>query len=164
MQRSTIPARGVESPYLERTVVDGPVALVLTEAVDRRNAMTLGFFSEVSHHPTSLWISVAPTTLTYELLRAAGRFGLAVLHAGQGREALLCGTVSGRERDKCADLRLYRSSSGVWLLEDALASLACAVTREVPLGDHTVFIADILEGDMDTRSGIRRNLLRSDLR
>jgi flavin reductase (DIM6/NTAB) family NADH-FMN oxidoreductase RutF len=129
----------------------------------RRNAMTASFFSEVAHHPTALWVSIAQTSFTHELLMAAGRFSLIVLHDGQKDYAISCGTSSGREADKCAALPLYRTAGDAWYLDGAYASITCRVRSSTPVSDHTLFIADILAGEVDSRASIHRHLLTTDL-
>ncbi|MGH9024292.1 MAG: flavin reductase family protein [Acidimicrobiia bacterium] len=137
------------SPYLDERVLDGVVGLLIVEASGRANAMTVSFFSEGAHHPTSLWVSISRTTHTYTLLSRTDRFSLAVLSRGQRDIALLCGTTSGREHDKCAALKLYRSPGGFLFLEGALASTACTVRRAHPVDDHSLLIGDIVESELD---------------
>jgi flavin reductase (DIM6/NTAB) family NADH-FMN oxidoreductase RutF len=151
------------SPYLVGSVVESPVGLIVSESRGRVNAMTVSFFSEVSHHPTSLWVSINKQSLTHELVLESGRFSLIVLHEKQKEIALFCGTVSGRDRDKCARLALHRGSQGFLYLDKALASVACRVSETHDLGDHTLFLAAILGGEFDSRQSIRRHLLTTDL-
>lgn len=125
--------------------------------------MTLSFFSEVAHHPTTLWVSVGQDCYTHQLVQESGRFSLALLRRGQRDLALRCGTVSGRQADKCASLALYRSADGFLYLPGALACVSCRVRSLHPVGDHTLFIADLLSGEFDTRSSIHPHLLTTDL-
>ena len=148
------------SPYVREMIVESPVALLIVAADGARNAMTVSFFSEVAHHPTTLWVSVAQSTYTHTLIERAGAFSLAVLDRSQKDLAIACGTVSGRERDKCAALELYETSNGFLYLRHALASSACRITRRIPVADHTLFVASILAGD--TESARSRHLLTSD--
>jgi len=159
-----MPGEPLDSPYLSNSVIESAVGLVLVEAGDRRNAMTVSCFSEAAHHPTTLWISVAPTTYSHGLIVETGKFSLAVLNHNQTSIALNCGTISGRERDKCASLDLYRTPDGFLFLQRALASTACNVRQRIDLGDHTLFVADILHTDLDSRSAHLRHLLLSDLK
>ena len=149
--------------YVTGSVVDGPVGIVLVRAIPRPNAMTVSFFSEVAHHPTSLWISIAKTAHTHALIEASRAFSLAVLHQQQKNLALACGTVSGRDKDKCAALKLYDTPTGFLFLEEALSSTACRVRDTVSFDSHTIFIADILEGQVESRRSHLRHLLVSDL-
>lgn len=144
-------------------MVESPVALLLSEAGSRRNAMTLSFFSEVAHHPTTLWVSVGQGCYTHQLMQESGRFSLALLRRGQRDLALRCGTVSGRQADKCAALALYRSADGFLYLAGALACVSCRIRSLHPAGDHTLFVADLLSGEFDTRSALYPHLLTTDL-
>ncbi len=137
--------------------------VVTSEGTARRNAMTVSQFSEVAHYPTTLWVSIAPSTLTHQLIEATGLFTLAVLHQGQGDLALACGTKSGRDADKCASMPLYQARDGAWYVGGAIASISCRVRQHLTLDDHTLFIADILRGERDSKSLDRRHLLTTDL-
>ena len=153
----------MDSPYLRGSVLESPVGLVLAESGGRTNAMTVSFFSEVAHHPTTLWVSIATNSYTHELIQASGRFSLAVLHQKQKQIAEQCGSVSGRARDKCAGLNLYRSSDSFLYLSDALASISCEVRTKHLVDNHTLFIANILSAESDSKSSLRRHLLTTDL-
>jgi flavin reductase (DIM6/NTAB) family NADH-FMN oxidoreductase RutF len=152
------------SPYLTDSVIEGAVGLVIVQTGERRNAMTVSFFSEVAHHPTALWVGISPDTLTHTLIQETGRFSLAVLTQKQARIAISCGTISGREADKCASLDLHHSPSGFLFLSGALASTACVVRHSEITGDHTIFVADIIEAELDSATLDQRQLLLSDLR
>ena len=153
----------MSSPYLDGSVVVSPVGLVLTEWQGKRNAMTVSFFSEVAHHPTTLWVSIEQSSYTHDLIQASGRFTLVVLDDRQAALAQACGSVSGRQSDKCAGLKLYRGPGDELYMEDAFASAACRVRNARPLGVHTLFIADILAGEFESRRSIHRHLLTTDL-
>jgi flavin reductase (DIM6/NTAB) family NADH-FMN oxidoreductase RutF len=150
------------NPYLSGAVVDGPVALLLVQSAGRRNAATISCFSELAHHPTSLWVSIATSSYTHELVQQARQFTLAVLSDRQRQIALTCASVSGRERDKVATLPVHALPSGLFALDEALASSLCRVRESIAVDDHTVFFADILEGVMDSGASHRRHLLLSD--
>ena len=158
-------ARAVSaSPYVTNAIVDGLVGLLFASAGGKSNVMTLSFFSEVAHHPTSLWVGVATGSWTHELVDASGQFSLALLTRDQHALAADCGTVSGRERDKCAALPLRTTAGGFVYLDGALTSTSCRVRQRIPKGDHTVYVADILEGEADMSVAHRQPLYISDLR
>ena len=155
--------RTLTSPYIIDSVVESAVGLVLVEAGIIRNAMTVSFFSECAHHPTGLWISVAKSSYTHSLIEQSRRFTLAVLNNRQKAVALRCGTVSGKHEDKCRSLDLYKGPRDFLFLNGALASTGCSVRQMISLGDHTLFVADILETHLDSRKAHLRQLLLSDL-
>lgn len=152
------------NPYLTDSIIEGAVGLVIVQAGERRNAMTVSFFSEVAHHPTALWVGISPETLTHNLIQETGRFSLAVLTPKQAKIAITCGTISGREADKCAKLDLHPSPSRFLFLAGALASTGCVVRHSERTGDHTLFVADIVEAELDSATLDQRQLLLSDLR
>ena len=155
--------QSVTNPYLAGSIIESAVGLVLVKGQDHSNAMTVSFFSEVAHHPTALWVAIAPHTLTNSMLEQTGRFSLAVLNEKQSQIARNCGSVSGRTVDKCAALDLYLSKSDFLFLNGALASTGCVVRHDTKLGDHTIFVADIVEAEIDSRTSHLRHLLLSDL-
>ena len=110
-----------------------------------------------------MWLSLDVSTFAHELIEAGGKFTLAVLNRRQGDLALRCGTASGRDTDKCAGLDLSETHGGFLYLAGAIASTACHVRRSISAGDHTVFIADLIEGERDTRSARLGPLLSIDL-
>lgn len=154
----------ISSPYVIGSVIDSAVGLVLVQTHERLNAMTISFFSEVAHHPTALWVGVSPETLTHSMIQETGRFSLAVLTQKQAQIAKICGTISGRQTDKGAMLDLYHSPSGFLFLAGSLASTGCVVRYSETIGDHTIFVADIIEAELDSATLDRRQLLLSDLR
>jgi flavin reductase (DIM6/NTAB) family NADH-FMN oxidoreductase RutF len=153
----------LSSPYLKDSLLESVVALVIVKTPSVCNAMTVSFYSEVAHHPTALWVSISDKTYTHSLIEEVGRFTLAVLNQEQKQIALNCGSVSGRDRNKCAELDLYESAGGFLFLRGALASTGCSVTKRLAVGDHTLFVADIIESHLDSRKAHLRQLLLSDL-
>jgi flavin reductase (DIM6/NTAB) family NADH-FMN oxidoreductase RutF len=149
--------------YITNSVLDSAVALLIVETGARRNAMTISFFSEVAHFPAALWVSVARTSYSYELLQESATFSLAVLNQKQRAIALSCGNTSGRSTDKCKSLRLYKSEGGFLFLEDAIASTGAKIRESAEIGDHTLFVADIVESHFSTKASRFRHLLLSDL-
>lgn len=144
-------------------MVPSIVGLVVVKTSNLANAMTVSFFSEVAHHPTSLWVSIAQTSYTHTLLNETSKFSLIVLNQTQSELALRCGSISGRDQDKCAALSLYAGPEGYLFLNGALASTACSIRQTVPVGDHTLFVADILHSEIESRKSHLRQLLLSDL-
>lgn len=152
------------SPYITGSVVESAVGLILVSTGQKINAMTVSFFSEVAHHPTALWVGVAETALTHAMIEETGRFSLVVLNQRQGHLAMACGSVSGRDVDKCSQLDLLRSPGGFLFLNGALATTGCKTRHREKVGDHTIFVADIVESGLDSRKSHLRQLLLSDLR
>lgn len=144
--------------------MDAAVAILLVESDSRRNAMTVSCFSEVSHYPAAVWVSVEKASYTHELLQESSRFSLAVLNQRQAEIARVCGTASGRTTDKCASLDLYRSPSGFLFVQNALASTGAELTRMEDIGEQTLFVGNIIEAEFCSNVSNLRHLLVSDMR
>jgi flavin reductase (DIM6/NTAB) family NADH-FMN oxidoreductase RutF len=151
------------SPYISNSIIESAVGLVLIKTGHVCNAMTVSFFSEVAHHPTALWVSIRKDSYTHSLLETQPEFTLAILTQLQKGIAIRCGTVSGRDQDKCSKLNLFENPNGFLFLGDSLASTACRVRERFDLDDHSLFIADILEAQLESRKSHLRQLLLSDL-
>jgi flavin reductase (DIM6/NTAB) family NADH-FMN oxidoreductase RutF len=153
----------MNTPYIADAVVEAAVGLILTEAEGRSNAMTISFFSEAAHWPTTMWVSIAKSSYTHHLMTTSGRFSVVMLYDKQHEFAESCGTVSGRYHDKTRALGLDRTETGDLFLPDSLASVICRVRRTCDLNDHTLVIGDILGGWLNSQHLGRRHLLLSDL-
>jgi 3-hydroxy-9,10-secoandrosta-1,3,5(10)-triene-9,17-dione monooxygenase reductase component len=79
------------------------------------------------------------------LVERSGHFVLNTI--GEGGPDLLKHFAKGFETDEPAfeGLRTRTSPAGV-ILEDAVACLCCKVTGKVDAGDHTVYVATVIDG------------------
>ena len=96
-------------------------------------------------------------------LTSAGEFTLAVLASDQRKLARACATPAATDDRQRVCLSLRKLEGGVWHVPGAIACTACRVRKQIDLGDHTVFLADILTGVVDSRRIHLRQLLLSDL-
>jgi len=158
--------RAIHSPYLDNAVIDNGVSLVTSTAAGRANVMTASFFAENSHVPVLLRVAVARSCLTHDLISASGWFGLSVLHDGQRGLALKCGTLSGRDfpqKLQRLGLSYWLGTHGVPLLSNCLTTSECRVADQFELGDHTLFLGEIVGSFRQTACAFREPLLVSDL-
>jgi flavin reductase (DIM6/NTAB) family NADH-FMN oxidoreductase RutF len=153
----------MSSPYVAGAAIESMVGLVISRTPSSANLATVSFASEVAHHPASAWVSIAHGSLTHDLLRENGDFTYVVLHDRQADIAWRCGTSSGRTVDKAAGLPLYMHAGRFMFLRSGMTNLACRIRRSVDVGDHTLFVADVLSGEVNSRFQYRRHLLVRDL-
>lgn len=130
----------------------------------RFNAMTAAWAMPVSHRPPLVAVSIAPSRLTYSYVHETGEFVVNVPTVDLLGEVEYFGTVSGRVEDKLAraGLRLGRARRvKPPVILDCAAWLECLVEREVPAGDHLLFIGRVVEAYarddvFDTAKGVYR--------
>ena len=115
--------------------------------------MTANSFASVSLDPMLILVCVDHKAKILPWVRKKKRFGVSVLKAGQ--EAIseyFSRGVHSAEAEERLSIRYRRTSSGVFVLENALLQLGCSVTASHVTGDHTIFVAgvedaEILEGE-----------------
>lgn len=108
--------------------------------------MTASAFSSVSLRPPLVLVCVDHLAETYLHIRDHGQFGVSVLK--QEQEAL-SEFFADPERNPDAAYRLgvtyQQMASGLPVLADALAKLDCTVMAAHAAGDHTIFVGNVNE-------------------
>ena len=84
----------------------------------------------------------------YAVAKAAGNFALNML--GKGQQGLAFGFFKPAERDgDTISGEPFRSgSSGAPILENAPASVECKIVQIVELGDHHVFLGEVIDANV----------------
>jgi flavin reductase (DIM6/NTAB) family NADH-FMN oxidoreductase RutF len=119
------------------------VCVVTADADGDRIGVTIGSLVSLSLEPPLVGIAVGKANALHEVLRAAGGFGVSVLRGDQADLAsrfargmppvLLWDAVDVRTGD-----------TGAPLLTDALGWLECRVHAEHGVGDHTLFVGEVV--------------------
>jgi flavin reductase (DIM6/NTAB) family NADH-FMN oxidoreductase RutF len=132
--------RGAEQRALFRRWPTG-VSVVVAEAGGRRAGLTVNSLVSLSLDPPLIGISLALSASLYEVLREAGEWSVSMLGADQADVAqhfalsipplILWDGVAVREDDPR-------------LLDGAVGWLHARTVAEVPAGDHTVFIGEVV--------------------
>ena len=132
--------RGAEQRALFRRWPTG-VSVVVAEAGGRRAGLTVNSLVSLSLDPPLIGISLALSASLYEVLREAGEWWVSMLAADQEDIAqhfalsipplILWDGVAVREDDPR-------------LLDGAVGWLHARTVAEVPAGDHTVFVGEVV--------------------
>lgn len=94
-------------------------------------------FTSVSLEPALVSVSVANSSSTWPVLRAAGHLGLSVL---ADHHDAACARLAGPADRRFDGLALHATAGGAVLLEDAVATFDCTIHREIVAGDHTIVL------------------------
>lgn len=124
-------------------------ALLVTQDIGKRlNVMGVSWFSFASLKPPQMVLSLSNRGYTGQLLRETGRFTISLpLTAAKG-VALACCRCSGRETDKTEKFNIQTAlpdNFTVPVVADSKIAWELKLAAEMPAGDHTVFLADIIE-------------------
>lgn len=131
-----------------RLVSPGPVALVSTMYRDQPNLMTASWIQPISLDPVRLAIAVNPSRLTHKFLTKTEQFVLNIPHFDLLTAVHHCGLQSGRDIDKFAAVGLTPAESveiEAPRVAECVAHVECTVYDRITLGDHDLFIADVLQ-------------------
>jgi flavin reductase (DIM6/NTAB) family NADH-FMN oxidoreductase RutF len=131
-----------------RLVSPGVVALVTAEYKGRANVMAAAWITPVSHEPTLIAVSIHPSRYTHDLIKKGGAFILNLPGRPLLEKVQKCGTLSGGEvDDKFAAAGLTRGAGrrvGAPWVEECLAHVECGLLEALELGDHTLFVGEVL--------------------
>jgi flavin reductase (DIM6/NTAB) family NADH-FMN oxidoreductase RutF len=120
------------------------VTVVTTFEGERPAGITVNALSSVSLEPPLVMVALDRGRFITPIVRAHGRYAVNVL--GEGQQALSdcfahADVTPGRE-DFCG-ARWHPGSTGLPLLDGAIATLECTVTETFSAGDHDLFIGRV---------------------
>ena len=117
---------------------------------DGGHGFTANWVSQAAFEPPMVSITVENDSKAIGLLRAAGVFAVNVFGSDQRELAGQLGRRSKTHPEKFRGVPTEPGVTGCPLLRDALGYLECRVTGELPAGDHTLFLGEVVE------AGVRR--------
>lgn len=122
----------------------GVTVVTAERAPGQVHGMTANSFTSVSLRPLLILICVAHQAQLLPLIRKHKRFGVSILREDQrALSEYFAQTVENAEIERRLGIHYRWTETGIPLLEDALAHLACNVVSEHAAGDHTIFIGEV---------------------
>jgi flavin reductase (DIM6/NTAB) family NADH-FMN oxidoreductase RutF len=144
------------------------VVTTLEEADGARQpwGTTVNSFTGVSLDPPLILVSIGMGRSIHAIIERTGRFGVNVL--GEGTQALsdcFAGAPSAMPKEAFCGAEYGLSASRLPLLAQAIAFVGCEVDRVIEAGDHTLYIARVLDAATRDEAGwpllyFRRRYLR----
>jgi flavin reductase (DIM6/NTAB) family NADH-FMN oxidoreductase RutF len=105
------------------------------------HGLTVNSFTSVSLEPPLISISLGHAVTAIQHFRAAKHFGISVLTVEQRP---LSDRFARKGQDRFDGLEWCPGVTGVPLLPGVLAALECAVYQIVPMGDHDLFVGEVV--------------------
>ena len=117
------------------------VTVVTTEHGGRPYGMTVASFASLSLHPPLVLVCIEKAVKSHDAIAASRRFGVSILGADQ---AELSNRFASKADDKFAGVTIHRGETGLPLIGGALCMLECSVREQLPGGDHSIFVGEVL--------------------
>jgi flavin reductase (DIM6/NTAB) family NADH-FMN oxidoreductase RutF len=123
-----------------------PVIAITSRLEHRRNGMISDSAVRASISPNvpRLSVYIHKWHFTHDLVWRSGRFAMHLLHRGQLDLIHRLGFVSGRDRDKLAEIPHRDGETGLPILEDCYAAFELQVINTMDTGYSTHFLGDVV--------------------
>ncbi len=137
-----MPISSDQFKYVMRQWASG-VSIVTMQAEERRHGLTVSGFLSLSPEPPLVLISIGQELTSDTLLQASGAYAVNFLRDDQQK---LSDCFAGRlgQIDRFEGLITHTAATGAPILEDCLAWLDCRVVSSQVVGDHTLFIGEVV--------------------
>jgi flavin reductase (DIM6/NTAB) family NADH-FMN oxidoreductase RutF len=123
------------------------VLVTCNDEKEKTNIITLAWHTPISKKPPLYGISVAPKRYSHDLIKKTKEFVINFLPYSLANEVNYCGTHSGRTTDKIEETKLNLVDSGkikTPSIKEAFANMECKLFKTISLGDHTLFVGEIV--------------------
>jgi len=131
-----------------RLINPGSLVLVTARHKDRLNVMPAAWAVPLSKAPPLVGVAIHLSAFTHELIHRSQQFALNVPGRPLAEAVVQLGSTSGRDvDDKLASVGFTLAEpqeTNAPLIEQCLGWLECAVVNEVAVGDHTLFVGQVL--------------------
>lgn len=119
---------------------------------EEMHAITVNAVSSVSLDPILMLVCIEKTAHSHELIRRAGVFALNILSEKQRELGERFAYDREARRRPGEWVEGYAGQTGAWLFKDSLGFLECRVTAEYEGGDHTIFLAQVVNAAVGDQS------------
>lgn len=118
---------------------------------DKDNGCIINTAIQVTSEPNRITIAVNKGNFTHDMVKKTGVFNVSILSEAAKFDTFEhFGFQSGRDVDKAVGITYKRSANDVIYLDSAEvnAYISAKVIQSIDLGTHTLFIADVTDGEV----------------
>ncbi len=141
------PSEAIKAKYPEQVTI-----VVTVDSEGTANVIPLAWVTQVSGDPLRFGVTIDKRQHSHRLLSECGEFVLAFPRADQAKEVLFCGTRSGRTVNKELESGFEFApavSVAPPLVCGCLANLECRLVSQHDVGDHTLFVGEVIDAYID---------------
>jgi flavin reductase (DIM6/NTAB) family NADH-FMN oxidoreductase RutF len=124
--------------------------IVSSKNGDKLNGQIANTVFQITSEPPTVAVSINKKNLTWEFIKASKVFAVSVISQDTPLPFIgKFGFKSGRDGDKLAGVNYKIGQTGAPIILDNTTSfLEAKVTGEMDVGTHTIFIGEIVDGDV----------------
>jgi flavin reductase (DIM6/NTAB) family NADH-FMN oxidoreductase RutF len=130
-----------------KSLVNG-VYVVTVNDNGQVNGMTTPWVTQLSYEPPLVMVAISPLRKCHEMITNSGQFAVNVLATDQAELAARFGFTTGREVDKFEGISTQQTSAANPLLPDAFAYIDCELVETLAVGDHSLFIGQVVGAEL----------------
>ena len=114
------------------------------------NGCIVNTVSQVTTEPNRICVAVNKLNFTHDMIHKTGEFNVSILTEGSKFETFKhFGFQSGKDIDKMEAIDFKRAANGIsYITDETNAFLSAKVVSETDLGTHTLFLADVTDGEV----------------
>ena len=131
-----------------------PPVMVTCGTLDKANVLTIAWTGIINSEPPMTYISVRPSRFSHNIISETKEFVINITNLPLARACDFCGIRSGKNTDKLKEMGLELEKSSkieAPMLKSAPISLECRVTEVKRFGTHDMFIAEIVNVNVDDK-------------
>lgn len=132
-----------------------PVVMVSCQREgEKPNIVTVAWAGTICSDPVMVSISVRPERYSHSIIEETGEFVINLTTNELAYATDYCGVKSGRDVDKFKEMKLTAIPSKCVKcpsIGESPLSLECKVTEKKTLGSHTMFIAEVVNVNIDPK-------------
>ena len=126
-----------------RLINCGMVIMVSSNYKDKNNIVTCAWRMPGSKNPPLLGVALAKSHFSSELIKKNGEFIINIPSWGLLDKVVLCGSFSGRDKDKFKETGLISQKANHLVktpkIKECIGSIECVLSDIKEIGDHYVF-------------------------
>jgi flavin reductase (DIM6/NTAB) family NADH-FMN oxidoreductase RutF len=131
------------------------VGLITSDGPNGPNMMAAEWVHHVSYSPSLIAVCLGPGRATVENIRKSRQFGISIASSSQSAICSIAGGSTGLEVDKVAQLGEFgltfypAKKINAPMPSGAAMNAECTLLQEIPLGDHVMFVGEVVEISAD---------------
>jgi flavin reductase (DIM6/NTAB) family NADH-FMN oxidoreductase RutF len=131
------------------------VGLITSDGPFGANVMACEWTHHISYHPGLIAVCIRPDDATHENIRQSKEFGVNLCSTDQSIMSSVAGGYTGVRYNKIDALKelgfeFYKAKAiKAIMIKGASVNIECKLLKEIPLGDHTTFIGEVIQASIN---------------